>query len=154
MPADATGAIWGVTGGDFTTGGFTAGVWACVAFVLPAPAVARAVPVELCAALLAAIRASDPSSAGRLELASEALGAGPIAAPAATPMASIAAASAAVTRREGRRGGPGAGAGGGVGVDVSGGSVMGMGCLSHNLAYTDQSTEEYGTFITAPLSTI
>jgi hypothetical protein len=71
----------------------------------------------LCAALLAAIRASELISTGRLGPARDALGAGPIAAPTATPRASIPAASIAVAREEGRRGGP-LGAGG---VGVSGG---------------------------------
>lgn len=68
--------------------------------------------VVLCAALVAAIRASEESSTGRLELASEGLGAGPIAAPTATPRASIPAASMALTRSEGRRSARVAGAAG------------------------------------------
>jgi hypothetical protein len=54
-----------------------------------------------CAARAAAPRASDAISSGRLGLASDGVGAGPIAAPTATPIPSIAAASAAVTRAEG-----------------------------------------------------
>jgi hypothetical protein len=53
------------------------------------------------AALAAAARASVTSSPGKLGLACDGLGAGPIAAPTATPIPSIAAASAAVTRAEG-----------------------------------------------------
>ena len=61
--------------------------------------------LEACwaAALADAARASVASSPGRLELACDGLGAGPIAAPTATPIPSIAAASAAVTRAEGAR---------------------------------------------------
>jgi hypothetical protein len=66
-------------------------------------------PVALCAALVAAIRASELISTGRLELARDELGAGPIAAPTAAPRTSIPAAKAVVTRSEGRRGTPGAG---------------------------------------------
>ena len=53
------------------------------------------------AARAAAPRASEAISSGRLGLACEGVGAGPIAAPTATPIPSIAAASAAVTRAEG-----------------------------------------------------
>jgi hypothetical protein len=65
----------------------------------------------LCAALLVAIRASELISTGRLELARDALGAGPIAAPTATPRTSIPAASVAMAREEGRREAPEAGRG-------------------------------------------
>ncbi len=94
-PVDGTaGVAWGATGGG--SAAVVAPAWP------PVPAVARA--------------AIDGSSSGMRSPASDALGAGPIAAPTATPMASIAAASAAATRTEGNRGTPGAGAGRGVGV--------------------------------------
>jgi hypothetical protein len=68
----------------------------------------------LCAALLAAMRASELISTGRLGPARDGLGAGPIAAPTATPKASIPVANIAVAREEGRRGTPEAGRGSSV----------------------------------------